>query len=628
MSLLTLKNIALSFGAAPLLDEVNFTIERGERVCVVGRNGEGKSTLLKIIEGILTPDSGEISRQSGLRLQRLEQEVPTGTVGNVFDVIASGLGEVAALLSRHHALQHAHDADSIEKLLAVQEQLDNHNGWTLNTKVEQILSRLELDGDADFASLSGGRKRRVLLAQALVGEPDILLLDEPTNHLDISAIQWMETFFSSYQGTLIFITHDRHFLQEIATRIIELDRGVLRDFPCRYADYLIRKQQQLEAEAQENALFDKKLAQEEVWIRQGIKARRTRNEGRVRALKALRQERSERRERVGTVNLATNEVERSGKIVMDIQNVSISLQGYHLVNNFSASVIRGDKIGLIGDNGVGKTTLIRGILGDIPLNSGHVRLGTKLDVAYFDQLRQQLDLEKSVMENVVQGSDFIEVNGTRKHALAYLQDFLFSPQRSRTPVKALSGGERNRLLLAKLFSRPANLLVMDEPTNDLDIESLELLEECLTNFTGTLLLISHDRAFLDNVVTSTWAFEGNGVVREYVGGYEDWLRQRTIASPSSSVSTANDPDKKTSSAPEITPASSRKKLSYKEQRELEALPAQIAALEAEQKNLSEKLSDASYFVKAPQEAAQSAERLTQIDEELLLLLERWETLEN
>lgn len=626
MSLITLRDVSLSFGSAPLLDHAGFTLDRGERVCVVGRNGEGKSTLLKVVEGLHLPDSGEVVRQNGLIIASLPQEVPTGTAGTVFDVVASGLGPVAGLLSRYHQLSDRYaqgDESVLDDFMHTQEQLESSGGWSLNTKVEQVLSRMQLDGNADFASLSGGRKRRVLLARSLVNEPDILLLDEPTNHLDIAAISWLEEFFRSFPGTLLFITHDRSFLQAIATRIVELDRGVLRDFPCTYNEYLERKQQQLDAEAQANALFDKKLAQEEVWIRQGIKARRTRNEGRVRALKALRQERVERRERTGKANLATNEVERSGKLVLEANGISLAYAGNKLIDDFSVTVMRGDKIGLIGDNGVGKTTLVRALLGQIPVDSGSVQLGTKLDIAYFDQLRSQLDPERSVMENVVQGSDFIELNGVRKHALAYLQDFLFSPQRARTPVKALSGGERNRLLLAKLFTRPANLLVMDEPTNDLDVETLELLEELLVNFTGTLLLISHDRAFLDNVVTSTWAFEGQGKIREYVGGYEDWLRQRYI-------STAESVGREKAAAiakPEAaTPGNPRKKLSYKEQRELEALPTLIAALETEQAALQSSLNDPDFFVRAADEAARAALRLSAIDEELLALLERWEEL--
>ncbi|MCC2639219.1 MAG: transporter [Moraxellaceae bacterium] len=626
MSLFTLRDVTLSFGAAPLLDHANFTLERGERVCVVGRNGEGKSTLLKVVEGLLLPDSGEVVRQNGLSIASMPQEVPTGLGGSVFSVVASGLGEIADVLTRYHDLSErfAHGDFSVQDELAkAQERLDDGNGWQLSNRVEQVLSRLALDGEADFASLSGGRKRRVLLARALAGEPDILLLDEPTNHLDVGSITWMEEFFRTYPGTVLFITHDRSFLQAVATRIIEIDRGMLRDFPCTYLLYLERKQQQLDAEAQASALFDKKLAQEEVWIRQGIKARRTRNEGRVRALKALREERAARRERSGNVQLSVGEGEKSGKLVLEAENISLSLGGKKLIDNFSVSVMRGDKIGLIGDNGVGKTTLVRALLHEIPVDAGQVRHGTKLEVAYFDQLRAQLDEEKSVLENVAQGSDFIEIKGERKHALSYLQDFLFSPQRARTPVKALSGGERNRLLLARLFTRPANLLVMDEPTNDLDVETLELLEELLVNYGGTLLLISHDRAFLNNVVSSTWAFEGEGCIREYVGGYDDWLRQRTPR--------GKEPVRADKSGAEARPAAAakpRKKLSYKEQRELEALPESIAALEAEQARLQAQLSDATVFARAPEEAAAAVHRLALIDAELLGLLERWDALEN
>jgi len=626
MSLITLRDTTLSFGSAPLLDRVGFTLDRGERVCVVGRNGEGKSTLLKVIEGLHIPDSGEVVRQSGLRIASLPQDVPTDIGGLVFNVIASGLGEAAALLTRYHELseRYAHGDESVlDDFMHTQEELDASGGWTLNTRVEQVLSRMQLDGEADFASLSGGRKRRVLLARALVNEPDILLLDEPTNHLDIAAITWLEEFFRSFPGTLLFITHDRSFLQSVATRIVELDRGVLRDFPCKYNEYLERKQQILDAEATASALFDKKLAQEEVWIRQGIKARRTRNEGRVRALKALRQERVERRELSGKVQMATSEVERSGKLVLEAKNISVAYGDNKLIDNFSVVVMRGDKIGLIGENGIGKTTLIRALLQQIPVDSGSVQLGTKLDVAYFDQLRSQLDVEKTVIENVVQGSDFIEINGVRKHALAYLQDFLFSPQRSRTPVKALSGGERNRLLLAKLFTRPANLLVMDEPTNDLDVETLELLEEMLVNYTGTLLLISHDRAFLDNVVTSTWAFEGQGRIREYVGGYEDWLRQRQKDAIKSIAPEKAAPAIRTDAAGTVL---AKKKLSYKEQRELEALPTQVSTLEAEQAELQGALAAPAFFARAPQEAAAAVARLAAIDDALLALLERWEIL--
>lgn len=630
MNLLTLRNVCLSFGSAPLLDHVEFNVSKGERVCLVGRNGEGKSTFLKVIKGELTADSGEVVIQNGIHIASMEQEVPMHLQGRVFDVVADGLGSVAALLTEYHQLSQlfaSGDETIYDRYVACQEQLEAQNAWQLQLRVDQILSRMSLDPDDDFASLSGGRKRRVMLARALITEPDILLLDEPTNHLDIAAIQWLEDFFKSFNGTLLFITHDRRFLQSIATRIIELDRGVLRSFPCTYNEYLERKQQQLDAEATSNDLFDKKLAQEEVWIRQGIKARRTRNEGRVRALKDLRQEHQARRNRSGNVNFSMHDVERSGKVVLEAKNVCVKFDNTTIINDFSTVVMRGDKIGLIGDNGVGKTTLIRALLKQIPMTSGDVQLGTKLDIAYFDQLRNQLDLEKSVQENVAQGSDFIEINNSRKHIMAYLQDFLFSPQRARTPVKALSGGERNRLLLAKLFTQPTNVLIMDEPTNDLDVETLELLEELLVQYQGTLLLISHDRDFLDNVVTSTWVFDGRGNIQEYIGGYEDWLRQRpSISSASSASANKNAPTKVESKDKKANSVS--KKLSYKEQRELEQIPHTISALEEEQKRLTDALSNPDFFVTQAKEAEAASVRIAEIEEALLHLLERWETLSN
>lgn len=623
MPLLTLRNVSLSFGGPALLSSVSFSLDRGERVCVVGRNGEGKSTLLKVVEGVLTADGGDISRQQGLKLASLPQEVPLDIGGTVFEVVASGLGEAAGLLARYHevAERFGHgEHDLLDEMTQLQERLESVGGWQLNTQVEQILSRMELDGNQDFASLSGGRKRRVMLARALVNAPDLLLLDEPTNHLDISAITWLENLLRDLPTTLLFITHDRSFLGAVATRIIELDRGVLRDFPCTFAEYLQRKQDLLDAEGQANALFDKKLAEEEVWIRQGIKARRTRNEGRVRALKALRDERAERRERVGKVQMAASEAERSGKLVLEANRLTHAYGGRTLIDDFSCVLMRGDKIGLIGDNGVGKTTLVRLLLGQSKPDAGQVRLGTKLEVAYFDQLRAQLDPEASVMDNVVQGSDFIEINGSRKHALAYLQDFLFSPQRARTPVKALSGGERNRLLLARLFSRPANFLVMDEPTNDLDVETLELLEELLVAWPGTLLLISHDRAFLNNVVTGCWAFEGEGRINEYVGGYDDWVRQRPLADKPRTES-RSEPRSDTKAAEPVKPKpKAKRKLSYKEQRELDAIPDRIAALEVEQATLQTDLAD-------PARSVAAAVRMAAIEEELMQLLEQWEALQ-
>lgn len=529
MALLSLKSITVSYGGPNLLDNVDFQLDKGERVCLVGRNGAGKSTLMKLIAGDIKADSGEILDQ-GLTIARLEQEVPVGTDGTVFDVVATGLGDIAPLLIAYHQVIHELETDSSEVVLArlekAQQALEAADGWSVEQRVEAVISRLSLNPDSAFSALSGGMKRRVLLAKALVTEPDILLLDEPTNHLDIASITWLEDFLKSYGGTLLFITHDRAFLQSLATRIVQLDRGVLTSFPGNYQHYLKRREQLLAEEEQQNALFDKKLAQEEAWIRQGIKARRTRNEGRVRALQQLRRERSQRREKQGNVKMALQEAQRSGKLVLEAESVSQSYDGKRLFEDFTTLVQRGDRIGIIGPNGCGKSTLLSILLGKAQPQSGEVKLGTNLEVAYFDQLRGQLDEESTVVDNVGQGSDHVEVNGSRKHIMGYLQDFLFTPQRARTPVKALSGGERNRLLLAKLFTQPANLLVMDEPTNDLDAETLDLLEDVLMNYQGTLLLVSHDRTFINNVVTTTIVFDGDGQLREYVGGYDDWLAQR------------------------------------------------------------------------------------------------------
>ena len=592
MALLSLRDVSIAFGGPALLSKVSFSLERGERVCVIGRNGEGKSTLLKIIAGELIADTGEVMRTQGARVASLRQEVPQGWTGTVEDIIAGGFDDLP-------------DSDA-----ALED-------WEIQIRINKITTRLSLDPYADFNSLSGGRKRRVLLARALVTEPDILLLDEPTNHLDVRSITWIEDFLLGWNGTLLFISHDRRFLGNLATRLVEVDRGQLRSYPGNYEAYLERKAEQLSAEGHQNAVFDKKLAQEEVWIRQGIKARRTRNEGRVRDLEQLRRERAERRNRQGNARLVMAEAERSGKLVLTAENLSLSLGGRNLVQDFSTVIMRGDKIGLIGDNGVGKTTLIRMLLDDLEPDAGKITHGTQLSVNYFDQLRSALDLEATVVDNVGQGSDYIEINGQRKHILGYLQDFLFSPQRARTPVKALSGGERNRLLLAKLFTRPSNVLILDEPTNDLDVETLELLEELLVSYPGTLLLISHDRAFLDAVVTSTWVFEGEGQINEYVGGYADWLRQRPEP-----ISTVSEVPTAKAAATSAKPA--KRKLSFKEQRELDAIPGKIDALEAEQAELQAALADGQLFVSDLEKATAMAQRLPLIDDELLVLLSRWE----
>ncbi|MND86432.1 ABC transporter ATP-binding protein uup [compost metagenome] len=626
MAYITLRDVQLAFGGPSLLDGANFNLERGERVCLIGRNGEGKSTLLKLIEGSLLPDRGEVSIQNGITISMLAQDVPMDS-GKVADIVADGAGEAATVLRAYHEASDAcvlGDMDACDRMGELQHKLDQVDGWALETKVNSILSKMGLDPDADLADLSGGRKRRVLLARALLTQPDVLLLDEPTNHLDVESIEWLEKFLLDQNNlTLLFISHDRSFVDSIATRIVELDRGTLRSYEGNYTRYLDLKAQQMEAEEKQNALFDKRLAEEEVWIRQGIKARRTRNEGRVRALKDLREESKARRSQQGKVSMATQDANRSGKLVFDIEHLSVAFGDQEpIIKDFSALVLRGDRIGLVGDNGVGKTTLIKAILGELE-HSGTVKTGTQLEVAYFDQLRNALDLEKSVKDNVSEGSDFVDVNGGRRHIYSYLQDFLFSPERARTPVKALSGGERNRILLAKLLLKPSNLIVMDEPTNDLDMVTLELLEEMLGGYKGTLLLISHDRAFMDNVVTSTWVFDGKGHIDEYVGGYQDYLEQRP---DQTAVDQKSDVKKALAKAEAAVPK--KAKLSYKDQRALEQLPAEMEALETEQASLNEKLADGSLFVSDADAAAKTSARLAEIDELLLEKLERWEELDN
>lgn len=626
MAYITLRDVQLAFGGPSLLDGANFNLERGERVCLIGRNGEGKSTLLKLIEGSLLPDRGEVSIQNGITISMLAQDVPMDS-GKVADIVADGAGEAATVLRAYHEASDAcvlGDMEACDRMGNLQHKLDQVDGWALETKVNSILSKMGLDPDADLADLSGGRKRRVLLARALLTQPDVLLLDEPTNHLDVESIEWLEKFLLDQNNlTLLFISHDRSFVDSIATRIVELDRGTLRSYEGNYTRYLELKAQQMEAEEKQNALFDKRLAEEEVWIRQGIKARRTRNEGRVRALKDLREESKARRSQQGKVSMATQDANRSGKLVFDIEHLSVAFGDQEpIIKDFSALVLRGDRIGLVGDNGVGKTTLIKAILGELE-HGGTVKTGTQLEVAYFDQLRNALDLEKSVKDNISEGSDFVDVNGGRRHIYSYLQDFLFSPERARTPVKALSGGERNRILLAKLLLKPSNLIVMDEPTNDLDMVTLELLEEMLGGYTGTLLLISHDRAFMDNVVTSTWVFDGKGNIDEYIGGYQDYLEQRP---DQTAVGLKSDAKKAVAKAEAAAPK--KVKLSYKDQRALEQLPAEIEALEKEQAELNEQLADGSLFVKDADAAAQVSQRLAEIDELLLEKLERWDELEN
>lgn len=632
MAYITIRDVdvQLAFGGPALLDGANFNLERGERVCLIGRNGEGKSTLLKLIEGSLLPDQGEIALQNGITISMLAQDVPMDS-GKVADIVAEGAGEAAQVLKEYHEASDAcvlGDMDACDRMGNLQHKLDLLDGWALETKVNAILSKMGLDPEADLVDLSGGRKRRVLLARALLTQPDVLLLDEPTNHLDVESIEWLEKFLLDQNNlTLLFISHDRAFVDSIATRIVELDRGVLRSYEGNYSRYLDLKAQQMEAEEKQNALFDKKLAEEEAWIRQGIKARRTHNEGRVRALKDLREQSKARRSQQGKVSMATQDANRSGKLVFDIEHLRVEYDGYPIIKDFSALVLRGDRIGLVGDNGVGKTTLVKAILGELE-HGGSVKTGTQLEVAYFDQLRNALDLEKSVMANVSEGSDFVDVNGGRRHIYSYLQDFLFSPERARTPVKALSGGERNRILLAKLLLKPSNLIVMDEPTNDLDMVTLELLEEMLSDYKGTLLLISHDRAFMDNVVTSTWVFDGKGNIDEYIGGYQDYLEQRPDQKVVDQKSDVKKAIAKAEAASGVVETQAKKvKLSYKDQRALEQLPAEIEALEKEQTQLSEKLADGSWFVTDTDAATQASQRLAEIDDLLLEKMERWDQLE-
>ncbi|WP_225773187.1 ATP-binding cassette domain-containing protein [Pseudomonas sp. Marseille-Q5115] len=637
MTLLKLSDVSLAYGAMPLLDKVSWQIARGERVCIIGRNGTGKSSMLRLVRGDQKPDDGDIWRAPGLKIGELPQELPRADDRTVFDVVAEGLAGVGELLAQYHHLSQniVSDAD-LDALMHVQQELEARDGWRLQQLVDSTLSRLQLPADKTLAELSGGWRRRVLLAQALVSEPDLLLLDEPTNHLDIGAIAWLEEALAGFGGAVLFITHDRAFLQNLATRILELDRGHMIDWNGDYASFLVHKEAELAAEETANALFDKRLAQEEVWIRQGIKARRTRNEGRVRALKALRSERGERRERQGKANIQLDVADKSGKQVIVLENVSYAHPGGPLlVKDFSMVLQREDRIGLLGANGTGKTTLLKLMLGDLQPTAGSVEQGTRLEVAYFDQLRMQLDLEKTVIDNLAEGRDFIEIDGQSRHVLSYLGDFLFSPQRARTPVKALSGGERARLLLAKLFSKPANLLVLDEPTNDLDVETLELLEEVLSAFKGTVLMVSHDRAFLDNVVTSTLVFEGDGQVREYVGGYQDWIRQggsakllgvkeakAQKAEPVASASPAP-----AASAPAPAPAPAKKKLSYKVQRELEALPGQIEDIESQMAAVQAQIGSPGFYQRPAAETTAVLASLDSLQARHDALVERWAELD-
>ncbi len=625
MALIDLQDISLAFGGAPLFNGISLQIEAGERVCLIGRNGEGKSTLMKLIAGEIDSDSGKIFRQQGLVIARLRQEVPSHISGSIYDVVAGGIGELLELLARHHAvinrLADGHDAELLDELAAVEQEMATADAWQAEQRIESVLSRLQLDAEQEFASLSGGMKRRVLLARALVNDPDLLLLDEPTNHLDLAAISWLEEFLLSCKCALLFVTHDRQLLKKIATRIIDLERGLVTSWPGDYATYLRRKEDMLAEEVVHNARFDKKLAQEEVWIRKGIKARRTRNEGRVRELLELRRSRQARREQLGKVRMDITAAGKSGKLVAALKKVSFRYEDRPVIEAFSTTLIRGDKIGIIGPNGAGKTTLLRLMLGDLDPDNGEIRLGTNLQPVYFDQQRAQLDPDKTVLENLGDGGDSIEINGRQRHIIGYLGDFLFTPDRVRSPVRILSGGERNRLLLAKLFAKPSNVLVLDEPTNDLDMETLELLEELLMEYKGTVLLVSHDRAFLNNVVTSTIVFEGEGRLQEYVGGYDDWLQQRPVVPEGKAV--------KQESEKEQTPTNSipPRKLTFKEAKELEVLPAKIEEMEVEQQELYETMADQNLYQGDGAAVAQAKNRLEELEGLLAVAYHCWEELE-
>ncbi|MCP5228588.1 ATP-binding cassette domain-containing protein [Accumulibacter sp.] len=639
MPYLILSDASLAFGHVPLLDHAEFQLDPGERVALIGRNGTGKSSLLCALAGTGALDDGSVWRQPGLRIGYVPQEPPFDPALTVFEAVVAGMGDLSALLAEYHAVSHAlgeegadHDG-LLERMQTLQTALESRDAWSFEAQAERVIQRFSLDADALVGTLSGGQKKRLALAQALAVSPELLLLDEPTNHLDIGAIEWLEEMLVSSGVTLAFITHDRRFLERVATRIVELDRGRLLSCPGSFSEYQSRKEAMLHDEAVNNARSDKFLAQEEVWIRQGIKARRTRNEGRVLRLEQLRRERAARRERQGKVDMALDAGVKSGKLVAALEHVSKSFGEKTVVRDFSCRLQRGDKIGVIGPNGAGKTTLLRMILGELAPDQGKVYLGTKVEVAYFDQFRSALEEEATLIDVISPGSDFIEIGNQRKHVISYLGDFLFAPQRARSLVSSLSGGERNRLLLARLFARPANVLVLDEPTNDLDIETLELLEELLQEYSGTLFLVSHDRAFIDNVVTQTIASEGDGVWREYAGGYQDWAdyqaaRQRDEALAAGggkrsepravhSVAAARAPAQKVGGG----------KLSWKEARELEELPQRIGALESEQKAIGERLADAGLYQSQPEEAQRLAARLSEIDDQLLHLLERWEALE-
>ncbi|MCL1145896.1 ABC transporter ATP-binding protein [Shewanella sp. 10N.261.52.F9] len=637
MSLVRINNGSLAYGYTPLLQNADFTIEPGERVCIVGRNGAGKSSLMKVLSGDVLLDEGEFNIATDVKVSRLQQDPPKAEKGTVYAYIAAGLKDVGEKLERYHQLSHdlaTASADDMERMLKqmerLQEDIDHLNGWQLDNRISQNCELLGLDADAPLSELSGGWQRKVALARSLVSDPDLLLLDEPTNHLDIDTIEWLEQFLLSYRGAIVFVSHDRGFIQRMATRIVDLDRGVVTSWPGNYQTYLDGKAEWLRVEAEQNAHFDKKLAEEEAWIRQGVKARRTRNEGRVRALKDLRVERMARLNRQGGAKMAVADTERSGKLVFDIENLEYNLPEKNLVKNFSSTVIRGDRIALIGPNGCGKSTLVKLLIGQLEAQSGHVKVGTKLEIAYFDQYREALDPEKTVEDNVGEGKKTVTINGQDRHILSYLQDFLFSPMRARTPVKALSGGEKNRLLLARLLLRPANLIILDEPTNDLDIETLELLESLLAEYKGTLLLVSHDRAFIDNTVTSSWWFTGNGGWSEYVGGYQDAVAQgaRFYSEEPQGDKMVEAPVVEAKPVAKPIEKKVEKKLSYKLQRELESLPALMEQLEQELEQLQTIVSSADFYAQEQKIVNENLKALSDKESQLESCFERWEELES
>ncbi|WP_060982080.1 MULTISPECIES: ABC transporter ATP-binding protein [Vibrio] len=632
MALLTIHNGQLAFGDHPLLDRADFALQENERVCLVGRNGAGKSTLMKILSGNIIMDDGKMQITQDVVVSRLEQDPPRNEEGTVYDYVAGGLAEIGEQLKIYHDLLDLIGTDPSEKnlnrLTRVQEQLDHANAWRFEDRVSNVLAALKLTAETKLTDLSGGWQRKAALARALVCDPDVLLLDEPTNHLDVATIEWLEGFLKDFRGSIIFISHDRAFIKSMATRIVDLDRGKLSSFPGDYENYLVEKEEALRVEEMQNAEFDKKLAQEEVWIRQGIKARRTRNEGRVRALKKLREERLNRREVQGKAIIQIDDGQRSGKIVFEAENINFGFEGKEIVKDFSFNIMRGDRIALIGPNGCGKSTVLKLLLDQLKPDSGRLHCGTKLEVAYFDQYREILDPEKSVIDNLADGKQEVTVGGRERHALSYLQDFLFSPKRARTPVKALSGGEKNRLLLARIFLKSNNLLILDEPTNDLDIETLELLEDLLANYQGTLLLVSHDRQFVDNTVMTSWIFEGNGVIEEFVGGYHDAQQQRKQALEYRQVEKPSKPEKVVEETPKTAPVKAKpKKLSYKLQRELEALPMRLEELETQIETLQEEVNDPSFFSKSVEQTQPVLDKLSAAEQELEVAFERWEELE-